>query len=194
MKKIFWILVTGISSTAVMYSQAQASSGKQVEKKVKHFDSTIYAKNDKTVNVTATVNPAETPAATIAATGAEGVANKKAVKNFNHDYHEASANWYSLKQGYMASFSKNGKLDKVFYDSKGHWMHTLEYYGEKQLPATIRATVKSVYYDYPITGVLQVYTGTNTGYFVYMQDEQTSITVRIVDGEMEEISRLINRP
>ena len=191
MKKIFWILVTGISSAAVMSSKAQASSGKQVEKKVKHFDSSIYAKNDKVANPSAAVSLAETPA--IAASGSE-VANKKAVKNFNRDYHEASANWYALRQGYMASFNKEGKIDKVFYDNKGRWMHTLEYYSEKQLPKTIRATVKSVYYDYPITGVLQVYTENNTAYFVYMQDELTSITVRIVDGEMEEISRLINRP
>ena len=70
------------------------------------------------------------------------------------------------------------------YDLKGHWRFTISYYDEKKLPDEVRATVKSIYYDYNITRVEEIHVDDIIMYLVHMQDENTWKILKIADREM----------
>jgi hypothetical protein len=52
------------------------------------------------------------------------------------------------------------------------------------------ANVKSSYYAYDILNVAEVHTDNQTIYVVYMQNEKYAKTVRVWDGDIEEIQNL----
>jgi hypothetical protein len=81
---------------------------------------------------------------------------------------------------------------REFTDKKGHHLYSISYYGEKDLPAGVRSLVKPVYYDFAIVTVEEVKLPGKSIYFVDMQDSSTIKTVRVADGEMEEV-RTLNR-
>src|SRR6266496_5267698 len=61
------------------------------------------------------------------------------------------------------------------------------YYDEKKLLRQIRDIVKSVYYDYTIISVAEVYFDDQPVYIVYIQDETHLKTIGVYDGEMQEV-------
>ncbi|GGB25227.1 hypothetical protein [Puia dinghuensis] len=79
---------------------------------------------------------------------------------------------------------------REFFDKKGRHVGTIAYYGEKELPAEIRAIVKPSYYDYAILTVEEVRASGKTAWLIDMQDATHVKTVKVVDGEMEEVSSL----
>jgi hypothetical protein len=112
--------------------------------------------------------------------------NTKAVRNFDKNYKTViNENWYEVSNGYLAKFTSNGNDNMAAYDRKGHWQFTISYYDEKKLPAEVRATVKSTYYDYSITRVEEIHIDDKIIYLVHMQDDNTWKNVRICNGEME---------
>ena len=79
----------------------------------------------------------------------------------------------------------SAQTQREFFDKKGRHLYTIAYYGEKGLPAEVRAIVKPVYYDYAILTVEEVKVSGRSIYFIDMEDSSTIKTVRIADGEME---------
>ena len=76
---------------------------------------------------------------------------------------------------------------KEFFDKKGRHAFTIAYYGEKDLPYAVRAIVKPEYFDYTILTVEEVRLPERSVYFIDMEDATTLKTVKVVDGEMEEV-------
>src|SRR5260221_3142518 len=84
--------------------------------------------------------------------------NTKAVRDFDKNYKAVTdEKWYKVSNGYLARFASNGNENMAAYDLKGHWRFTISYYDEKKLPDEVRATVKSIYYDYSITRVEEIH-------------------------------------
>jgi hypothetical protein len=84
----------------------------------------------------------------------------------------------------------SAQTTRVFFDKKGHARYTIAYYGEKELPADVRAIVKPVYYDYQILSVEEVKLNGKSIYLIDLQDSSTLKTVRVADGEMELVKTL----
>lgn len=117
--------------------------------------------------------------------------NVKALKDFQKAFKGANASWYKANDGgYIAGFKTGAVKNIVAYNAKGQWHHTILYYDEKQLPKGVRATVKSTYYDYNITGVSEVHFNDQVVYMIIIEDETSIKTLRISDGEMEEVREL----
>ena len=115
----------------------------------------------------------------------------RALKSFDKNFKgAANASWSESKEGYTAFYQGNGIMNRVNYNAKGKWMSTLRYYGEEQLPQTVRHEVKSTYYDYSIFGVTEVSVDNKIAYFVVLQDQTSFKRVKIVDGEMTEIETM----
>jgi hypothetical protein len=113
----------------------------------------------------------------------------RALKSFQKKYKTTTdVSWYSTDEGYIASFTKDDIKTSVAYNRKGTWNHAISYYSEKKLPTDVRSQVKSKYFDYEIAGVIEVSLTDQTVYMIYLQDETVFKTIRICDGEMEEIS------
>ena len=117
-----------------------------------------------------------------------GARAARPVRNFWHMFGESmNEKWYAIPRdgGFLAEFREKGIAYKVFYDKKGNWVYTLKEYTEKELPADVRAMVKSVYFDYPIAWVKEVNQSQDVVYLVNISNDQEWKTLRVSDGEME---------
>ncbi len=118
--------------------------------------------------------------------------NVHALKGFVKEFKNVNASWYKANDGgFIASFKTGDVKNSVAYTAKGTWHHTIRYYDEKQLPKDVRSTVKSTYYDYTILGVSEVHYEDQVIYIILIQDDTTIKTLRVCDGEMEEIKNQI---
>ncbi len=112
----------------------------------------------------------------------------RAVKNFEKSFKGiTSEHWSRLDDGYIATFTVDSVQTRIAYNRKGVSLYTIRYYGEKKLPRQIRDIVKSVYYDYTIISVAEVYFDDQPVYIVYIQDETHLKTIGVYDGEMQEV-------
>ena len=100
----------------------------------------------------------------------------------------AQTTFTSAQATSVFSGAKSAPPTRDFFDKKGRHLYSIAYYGEKELPAEIRAIVKPVYYDYAIKTVEELRIAGKSVYFVDMQDDSHVKTVKVVDGEMEEVS------
>lgn len=116
----------------------------------------------------------------------------KARENFKKNFPSVvNANWYTNNEGYfIASFKDETTQKRVIYDKKGRWHHTISYYNEKALPEDIWHVVKSTYYAYDILNVIEVQVGDQTVYILTLQNEKFLKTVRLHNGELEEVQHL----
>ncbi len=70
-------------------------------------------------------------------------------------------------------------------------LHSIQQYDETKLLKTVRASVKSLYYDYLITLVKEVNTKRNQEeplYFVHLKYNDSFKTIKVYNGELEEVS------
>jgi hypothetical protein len=93
--------------------------------------------------------------------------------------------WYPLPGGSLARFDEQGIAYRVVFNKKGNWVYTLKQYTEKELPAEIRARIKSTYYDYPIGWVKEVNQLQSIVYLIHIENDQEWKTIRVADGETE---------
>jgi len=116
------------------------------------------------------------------------VISAKALKDFKRSYINVSGEkWIKTKNGIAATFSSNGIANIVYYDKKGNWNASLKIYNEEKFDRSVRAIVKSKYFDYKITQVQEVETvtlGTPT-YMVHLEGDNDFKIIRVSDDEMD---------
>ncbi|HEY6975011.1 MAG TPA: hypothetical protein VH396_01910 [Chitinophagaceae bacterium] len=116
----------------------------------------------------------------------------RAVKDFQKSFKGiTNEEWSKIDGGYIASFTQDSVQTRVDYNGRGARQHTILYYGEKKLPREVRNMVKSVYYDYTILNVVEIRLDDQPIYMVYMQDETHLKTIRVHDGEMQQVQNYI---
>ena len=117
---------------------------------------------------------------------ASGISSR-AVKNFNKTYKKAgNISWFVIQDGFLAEFKDDGIKTNVYYDRKGNNRGTIRSFLEDKLPKEIRHTVKSKYYDYQIYFAQEVNVNDKTAFLVYLKDEKSYKTIRVIDGDMDE--------
>lgn len=118
--------------------------------------------------------------------------NIRAVRDFTQRFKETpDVKWYKLKNGYVAQFFSDSIQTRADYNMHGHWLITIRYYKEKEMPRDIRSLIKSTYFDYTIMLVKEI-NGRIEGqdkivYEVQLEDASTLKTIRVFDGETEVI-------
>jgi len=112
-----------------------------------------------------------------------------AVRNFMKDYKSVTdAKWSKLPHGYsVVTFTVDSIRSRIVYDRGGHCENTVRYYFENRLPPAVRHLVKSTYYDFNIYHIIEPTLNGVTSYLVKMEGRTTRKTVKVVDGEMEEV-------
>jgi len=112
--------------------------------------------------------------------------NTRALKDFNKSFKNISGEqWYKVTDGFIASFKESQIETKVAYDRKGVFHCVLRILSESQLPADIKAIVKSKYYDFKILVAYEIEHNNGTAYILKIDDGKTLKMLRVVDGEME---------
>ena len=120
--------------------------------------------------------------------------NIDAVRDFMKRFPLATdVKWRQVDDEYNATFHVDSNETMVAYKNNGRWVYTINRYNnEKMLPTEVRALVKKTYYDYTISHIDEVHhtEQPNTIYLVLIEDDKTLKTIRVCDGEMEEIHEL----
>jgi len=123
--------------------------------------------------------------------------NVTAVRDFIKRFNDpADARWYKMKDGsLLVKFENNNHAYRVAYTNRGAWIYSIQTYHEKQMPREVRATVKSTYYDYSITQIEEInhVDGIAIVYIVHLADDNSWKTVRLCNGEMDELETLYKK-
>jgi hypothetical protein len=119
--------------------------------------------------------------------------NSKAIKDFQERYNNIqNAIWFSDKKGFESYFVQNGFGNRVFYGKKGRWLYSLILHTEHELPSNVRASIKSIYFDYAITMVEEVQTNHGNIYIVNLEDKSNIEILKVNDlGEIDILLEII---
>jgi hypothetical protein len=116
--------------------------------------------------------------------------NIKAVRDFMKTYNNISnEKWKILEDGYVVSFADNLKIKKIFYDKKGSFLYTVDYYPETELPKDVRGAVKSLYHDYSIAIIREINFDKRNQtpiYIIHVKKDSSFKTVRFSEGKILE--------
>lgn len=119
--------------------------------------------------------------------------NTTALRNFLKSNPQAEDVKWSLENNYYFVHFRTGNVkQKSVYNRKGNEVYSLKMYTEHHLPKSIRASVKSIYYDYLITTVEELKVRGNVIYLVHLHDRTYWKTVRVCEGQLEEIESLVD--
>jgi len=113
--------------------------------------------------------------------------NSKAVRDFQSRFQKAeNVIWHSDQDGFMSYFTKNGFVNRVYYDRKGNWQFSLILYSEDQLPVNLRHTVKVRNIGFAIILIEEVQSNDGMVYIVHLENKSNIRILRLSkDAEME---------
>jgi hypothetical protein len=113
----------------------------------------------------------------------------KPFKNFKRSYPNVTNEKWSTDKGYYFVKFKEGEVsNKIAYTGNGKVDYSLKMYNnESYLPRSVKSAVKSVYYDYRILDAQELRVKHKTIYLVKITDSNSWKTIRVSDGELEEI-------
>lgn len=155
------------------------------------------------LNNKGTAKPNFTSAGSIAATNATGNTAKsakvlrkearetrdfyKTIKAFNRDFNGiTNVQWTTDKNQFVASFTKEGVRNNIWYSKGGNMLYSLLSYGPDKLPAREQQVVRNEYRDFKITSVDEVHQNNITVYVVHLENDRNIKLITICDGAANE--------
>lgn len=122
----------------------------------------------------------------------EGITiSDKLLQAFQQTFPEArEVRWVEEPSAFEVTFRQNDILTKVEYDKDAHFMSSLRYYTEKNLPVTIICQLQKKYTGKTIFGVTELSTESSTDYYVKLVDDHNWYTVRSdAEGNMQTVEK-----
>ena len=105
-------------------------------------------------------------------------------KSFTGDVNNVE--WISNSDGFISYFTKDGLMNRVYYDKKGRWIFSVLLYNEDRLSKKVRAIVRSRYFDISITLVEELQFEDHKSFMVYLADISCIKIVKVnEEGECE---------
>jgi hypothetical protein len=185
MKKIFLALYCGFITITVQCNWCYAQNSVQPVA----FNN-IRAFKQSVRNITAL----DSPTLTGVYVSDEKKINTKVIKDFQTRYADINnAQWYSTASGFVSYFTRDGFVDHVFYDKKGHWKYSFIFYKEDKFRRALRTVVKSTYFDMAISLVEEVQTANQKVYIVYLEDKSSIKILKVNDEGAYEILQDLNK-
>ena len=113
----------------------------------------------------------------------EDAVNKKALNSFKSEFVGATdAAWTSGSNYYQVAFTMNDQKLFAFYNTDGDFMAVTRYISSFQLPLKLQGSLKKSYGNYWITDLFEMAASDETGYYVTLENADTRIVLRSVDG------------
>ena len=115
------------------------------------------------------------------------LASGKAYQDFTTRFKGATnINVSEASNAIFISCSTDGDFNRITYNRKGRWQHTVRTYDNQKLPENIREQVEYVYPRFAIFGgVIEVHASNKVAYLVTVEDKKSWKRIRVVDGEMD---------
>jgi len=179
MKSGIFILLAGVLCAAVTNNKLY---GQPVKGDLLNRNSLVYIDSESPKNP-------ETPSYKFPASRR---VNPRALRNFLDEYKDFdSVRWYQSDKGSAASFILDEVQIVTYYDKYGNRTSKRKVYKENRLPNEVRNLVKRRYYDYEIIGVIEIIKPNQSTYVVTMEDKTMFVQVKVIDLEMELVSRFL---
>lgn len=116
--------------------------------------------------------------------------HSRALRLFEKDYKNVDkVDWFVIGDGFMAKFTADDISYKVCYNKKGNWVQSTRQYNEAHLPKDVRHIVKSNYYDFDISTVVENNKFGKVSYYVVMSSSTEWLKVSVIEGELLELER-----
>lgn len=105
-------------------------------------------------------------------------------KAFNQNFKDVSdVQWTSGKNLFVASFTKEGTQNKIWYTKGGGILYSMLTYGPDKLPAREQQVIHDEYADYKMTSVDEVHQNNITVYVVHLENDHNIKLITVCDGE-----------
>ena len=116
--------------------------------------------------------------------------NNNAMNHFTRKNKSASAvTWTTANSVLSVYFTKNNVKSRSTYNANGQWEYTLRYMNADQAPRKIVDLIKSSY-DMNIVLVTEIEKRSYTYHLVKMEDENSFLTVQVLNGEIDIFVRI----
>jgi hypothetical protein len=112
----------------------------------------------------------------------------KAYKNFTKAFKSPTEVRVTQEHGETFIFCRiDGIVNRVGYDNKGKWHHTIRYYDAAQLSHQMSSSIHAIYKGYEIKGVTEVSLAGELAYFISLEALRSWKIIRIQNDEIDEM-------
>ncbi|MDB5022506.1 MAG: hypothetical protein JWP78_261 [Mucilaginibacter sp.] len=119
------------------------------------------------------------------------VVSQKVSDSFDQLFKGAVApKWFQYDKNYIVDFIMDDQKNKAAFTKNGRLVYHMIFGNEKQMPADIRAIVKSKYFDYAISSTLKVSIDEKSAWIINIEDPEQFFVLRVVDGVMDVLDRV----
>jgi hypothetical protein len=95
--------------------------------------------------------------------------------------------WEGVNDNVLGTKVSNEITTKTLFNEKGKFVYTIDYSSEKILPAYIKTMVMKAYKKYEIISVAKILEANRKIWVIKLDSKNDIATVRVEDGEMEEV-------
>jgi hypothetical protein len=125
--------------------------------------------------------------------GEESVSNS-ALTAFKNEFAEAKdAAWTVGNNYYEVAFTVCGQNLFAFYSTEGECMGVTRYISSLQLPLYLQGGLKKSYSNYWIADLFEVANSDNSGYYVTLENADSKIVLRSVDGSRWSVYKKLSK-
>lgn len=115
--------------------------------------------------------------------------NPKILKSFEQKFEDATAlSWYQTKEtNVLVKYSQNNQVQYALFTAKGVFIRQFTYGTEQNLPQVVKNIFTDKYWNTTVVNVANVKENFRDIWIVFAQKDEHSFSVKIEDGEIEEL-------
>ena len=120
----------------------------------------------------------------------------RAVRHFIKHYPYArDEKWFITSKGFVASFTSQDKIYRVYYNQKGGFrLSVVTYYEGKSFPLALERLVSIGYPGSEIKGIVELFNGTERLYGITISNNQLYRLIEYSDDDNTKVVDEYNRP
>ena len=112
-----------------------------------------------------------------------GTINKQLLNTFRSEFAGATdVAWAAGNNYYRVAFTINDQKLIAFYNSQGEFIAVTHFISTLQLPHNLQKSLKRTYKSYWVSDLFEMKTADETGYFVTLENADTKIVLKSIDG------------
>jgi hypothetical protein len=95
--------------------------------------------------------------------------------------------WFKIDKNFLVSFITGDLKNNALFKQNGRMVYHIAFGNEKNLPQVIKDQVMGEYADYNITTAAEVHIGNRDVWVINLEGMKKYVTVRVEDGELQEV-------
>ena len=116
--------------------------------------------------------------------------NRRVLIYFDKNFRNAEdIRWEEEDENLIANFKRGNITTKALFNKKGRLVYTIDFYPEEMLPNSVETMVKRDYRKYTIKSSAKICEANRQIWVVKLESKKDFATVRLEDGQMEEVEK-----